>query len=107
MDFTQMFKNFSGLKSKMDEVRQRVATMEIDGEAGAGMVRVTVSGEGELKNIKIDPDLLSADNSEMLEELIISATNEAVKKARETLAYEMKSITGGLNIPGLDKIFGS
>ena len=106
MDFTQMFKNFGNIKAKMEEIRERVSHMHITGESGAGMVRVTVNGEGEVINVKIDREMISNENAEMLEELIISATNEALKKARETLAYEMRSITGGLNIPGMDKLFG-
>ena len=101
-----MMKNFGNMKSRMEEIRQRVAKMHISGEAGAGMVKVTVNGEGQVIDVKIDRQLFGPEDNEMLEELLISATNDALRKARETLAHEMKGLTGGLNIPGLDKLFG-
>ena len=106
MDFNDIIKNFTQIKSRVDEIRKRVAKMHITGESGAGIVKVTVSGEGHVVNVKIDRGMLAPEDNEMLEELIISATNEAMKKSRETMAHEMKAITGGLNIPGLDKLFG-
>ena len=106
MDFNEIMKSFTMMKSRVDEIRQRVGRMHIVGEAGAGMVKVTVSGEGEVVDVKIDRALLGPDDNDMLEELMISAVNDALKRARETMAHEMKALTGGLNIPGLDKMFG-
>lgn len=106
MDFNEMFKNLGNMKARVEEIRQRVARMHIVGEAGAGMVKVTVSGEGFVENVAIDRNMFRPEDNEMLEELIISATNDALQKSRETLAHEMNAITGGLNIPGLEKLFG-
>ncbi len=94
------------MKEQMEAIRQRVARLQVTGEAGAGMVKVTMGGEGQVTDIKIDPELLAKDQKDMLEELLISAANDAMRKTKEAVAHELKSVTGGLNIPGLDKLFG-
>lgn len=106
VDFNELFKNFGGLKEQMDQIRARVARLTVTGEAGAGMVKVVCNGEGEVVDVKIDRNLVGPDENEMLEELLISAVNDALKKTREAVAHEMKGMAGGLNIPGLDKILG-
>ena len=106
MDFSDIMKNFGNMKGRVDEIKQRVAKMHITGEAGAGMVKATVTGEGNVVDIKIDRNMLGPDDNDMLEELLMSAVNDALTKSREAMAHEMKSLTGGLNIPGLDKLFG-
>ena len=103
MNFSEMFKNLGQMKARAEELQTKMARPQITGEAGAGMVRVTVNGEGTVLKIQIEPNLLNPKDKEMLEELVISATNEAVKKSREAMAHEMKSLTGG--IPGLDEMF--
>ncbi len=105
LNFGDMFKNLAGIKGQMETLKNRMAGMKITGEAGAGMVSVVVSGEGVLTDVKIDPSLLDAKNREMVEELIISATNEALRKAKEAMAHEIRSITG-INIPGMENFFG-
>lgn len=105
-NFTEIFKNIGAIKEQAEQIRTRMSRMRITGEAGAGMVRVTVSGEGTLTDIKIDPGLLNRESAEMVEELILSATNDAIKKSREAMAHEMKNLTGGIPIPGLEKFFG-
>lgn len=116
-NFSDLFKNLGGdfgknlgglqtMKEQMEQAKERLAKMNITGEAGAGMVRVTVNGEGQVQNVHIDPALLTPNDKAMVEELIISATNDASKRAREAVAHEMKSAVGGLPIPGLEKLFG-
>ena len=99
-------KNLGEMKQNVDQARERLSKMQITGEAGAGMVRVTVNGEGQVQNVDIDQALLSPNDKAMVEELIISAVNDATKRAREAVAHEMKSVAGGLPIPGLEKLFG-
>ncbi len=106
MDFSQIFKNMGDVRAKMDAAKQRVARLSISGEAGAGLVRVTMNGEGTAVDVKIDPTLLSASSKEMLEQLILSAVNNASEKTREAVAHEMKSVMGGLNLQGLEKFLG-
>jgi len=105
MDFMEMFKNLGGLKSQMEAIQNRMKQLSISGESGAGMVKVVFNGEGNATNITVDETLLSKENREMLEELLLSAINDGIKKTREAVAHEMKSATG-LNLPGIDKLFG-
>lgn len=105
-NFTDLFKNLGDVKKEMETIKERVARMHIVGEAGAGMVTVTVSGDGKVINMKIDPGLLSKENKDMLEELLISATNEALEHAREAWAHEFKKLTGGIPLAGLANLFG-
>ncbi len=104
-NFSEILKNIGGIKEQMESIRERMSKMTIIGEAGAGMVRVTVNGEGIVTNVEIDPDIVGPEGKDMIEELVLSATNDAIKKAKEAMAYEIKNTTG-MNIPGLDKIFG-
>ncbi len=106
MELSDLFKNFGDLKGKMEEARRRMARLQVTGESGAGMVRVTVNGEGHVTDIKIDRAAIGPSDNELLEELILSAVNDGLKKAREAVAHEMRSMTGGLSIPGIEKLFG-
>ena len=92
----QMQENMATLQEDLDN-REYTAT------AGGNMVEVTVTGAHQLKSIKISPEIIedAKDDPEMLEDLIISAVNSAVKTATDTSNSEMEKITGGLNIPGL------
>ncbi len=103
MNFSEMFKNLGQMKAKAEELQAKMARLQVTGEAGAGMVRATVSGDGNLVKIQIEPNLLNPRDKDMLEELVISAVNEAIKKSREAAAHEMKSLTGGF--PGFDEMF--
>ena len=103
----QLMKQAQEMQAKMVEMQERLAEMTIDGVAGGGMVTVTLSGKSEMKGIKIDPSLLSAEEGEILEDLIVAAHADAKKKAEERMAEEMKEVTGGLNLPpGMTMPFG-
>lgn len=101
-NFQDIIKNMGDMKGRMEEMKARVARMHITGEAGAGMVRVTVNGEGLLLKIDIDPVVFQDKDSDLLCELMISATNEAQQKARDAMTHEMAKMTTG--IPGMEKI---
>lgn len=96
-----LMKQAQGMQEKMAETKERLASLKCDGEAGAGMVRVTVGGSMKVLSCKIDPELIQGGDLEMLEDLIVAATNSALEKLMETQAKEMGSIAGGLNLPGL------
>lgn len=96
-----MMKQAQGMGSKMQALRERMAGIRCEGQAGAGMVTVEISGELRMTNCRIDPGLMQSGDKEMIEELICSATNQAIEKVRETQRKEMLELTGGLNIPGL------
>ena len=93
-----MQEDMANLQADLDE-REYTAT------AGGGMITVTVNGKHEIKELKIDPDAIDPEDSEMLEDLITVAVNEAIATATKTSEEEMGAITGGLNIPGMPGMF--
>jgi DNA-binding YbaB/EbfC family protein len=95
-----LMKQASQMQSKMAEMQAKLDATEVDGEAGAGMVRLTLSGKSELKRMKIDPKLLDPAEAEMLEDLIVAAHADAKRKVEAIMADEMKNATGGLELPG-------
>lgn len=85
------------MQKKMQEVENKLRTMEVEGQVSQGMVKVIMNGKGEVKNIKIDPSL--KEEVEILEDLLMAAISEAKKKADNLSAAEMKSVTGGMPLP--------
>ena len=96
-----MLKQAQQMQTKMAEMQAALEAATMDGQAGAGMVRVTLSGKGDLKGIIIDPSLLVAEEREVLEDLIIAAHADAKAKVEAMMAEEMSKATSGLNIPGM------
>lgn len=96
-----LFKQAQGMTGKLQEVRERMANLRCEGEAGAGMVTVEVSGQMKVVNCRIDAALFQSADREMVEDLICSATNQAFEKIREAQVKEIQSVTGGISIPGL------
>ena len=96
-----MLKQAQQMQSKMAEMQAALEAATMEGQAGAGMVRVILSGKGDLKGIAIDPSLLAADEREVLEDLIIAAHADAKAKVEAMMAEEMSKATSGLNIPGM------
>ncbi|MGE0419223.1 MAG: YbaB/EbfC family nucleoid-associated protein [Acetobacteraceae bacterium] len=94
-----LMKQAQQMQSKMEEMQARLQTMEIVGEAGAGMVRVTMNGKGDLRGIKIDPKIVDPADTEMLEDLVLAAHRDAKAKMEAMAAAEMQKVTGGLNLP--------
>jgi len=94
-----LMKKAQEMQSKVAEMQARLAATEVVGTAGAGMVNVTVSGKGEVRNITIDPGLTSAEDVEVLEDLLVAAFNDARGKVDQLSSDEMKKITGGLDLP--------
>jgi nucleoid-associated protein EbfC len=99
-------KNLSGLmkqaqqmQSKMEEMQAKLETLEMTGEAGAGLVQVTLNGKSEMRRVKIDPKLIDPAETEMLEDLIIAAHRDAKGKIEAAAAAEMQKMTGGMNLP--------
>ena len=97
----QLLKQANQMQGKMKKVQEDLAARTYDGTSGGGAVKVTISGEHYLKSVSINPDVMQAGDVEMLQDLIMAATNDAIKVARETSAKEMEKVTGGMSIPGL------
>ncbi len=94
-----LMKQAQQMQAKMQEMQAKLETMQITGESGAGMVRVTLSGKGEMKGIKLDPKLADPADMEMLEDLIIAAHRDAKNKIDAQTADEMQKVTGGMQLP--------
>ena len=104
-DIFKLLKNYGPLQEQMEEVKQRIARLHITGEAGAGMVKVTVSGEGRVTDCRIDKALIDGDDLKLMEDLIISAVNDALEKSRAAVSYEMQRISGLENLPNFEEMF--
>jgi DNA-binding YbaB/EbfC family protein len=89
------------MKAELERIQEEAAEKRVEGSAGGGMVTVTADGRGEIVAVRIDPEVAQSGDLEMLQDLIVAATNEAMRRARELLSTEMGRMTGGLNLPGL------
>lgn len=99
-------KNLSGLmkqaqemQERMQEMQAKLEGMELEGEAGAGLVRVTLSGKGELRRVKLDPKVVDPAETEMLEDLLVAAHADAKRKVEANTAAEMEKMTSGIPLP--------
>lgn len=97
--FGNIMKQAQEMQAKMEQMQADLAKMEVEGSSGGGMVKVTVNGKGDMLGIILDPSIVSADEKEILEDLILAASNDAKQKAQEKSAEEMKNLTGGLPLP--------
>ena len=96
-----LMKQAQRLKAEMDRLQAEAATKTVEGSAGGGMVTVVSNGKGELLSVKIDPEVARGEDLEMLQDLVVAAANDALRRARELLAQEVSRLTGGLSLPGL------
>ena len=99
--FGNMMKQAQKLQEQMLALQEEVGRKKVEATAGGGMVTVEANGKQEIVSIKIDPEVVSKDDVQMLEDLVLAACNEALRKSRELVQQEMGKITGGLKIPGL------
>jgi DNA-binding YbaB/EbfC family protein len=107
-DMAKLMKQAQEMQSKMAEAQERVAAIEAEGTAGAGMVRSVAGADGTVKSLKVDPSLLDGSHEkEVLEDLIVAAVNDAGRRAREAGQAEMAKVTEGLPLPpGMKLPFG-
>ena len=99
--FGNFMKEAQKLQAQLEAMREEVAKRKVEATAGGGMVTVEATGNQEIVSIKIDPEVINPNDAQMLEDLVLAAVNEALRKARELVAAEMGKLTGGLRIPGL------
>ena len=85
----------------MEEAQEEAANQIVEASAGGGMVSVKVNGKQELLEISIEKDVINPEDVEMLQDLIVAAVNEGMKKAQQVMQDKLQGITGGLNIPGM------
>ena len=99
--FGNMMREAQKLQQQMAALQEEVGKRTVEATAGGGMVTVVANGRQELVSIKIDPEVVSKDDVQMLEDLVLAASNEALRKSRELVQQELGKLTGGLKIPGL------
>ncbi len=98
-NLNQMLKSAQEMQTRMEAMQKAMEVMEIEGEAGAGMVRVVLNGKGDLKSVTIDPALFSAEDKDVIEDLIVAAHNDAKAKVEQKTKEEMSRLTGGFDLP--------
>lgn len=96
-----MLKQAQKMQRDMAKMQEELAEKTLEVSAGGGAVKVTVTGEKKLTALSISPDVIDPDDKEMLEDLVLSAVNEAMRQMDEAVAGQMSKLTGGMNIPGL------
>jgi DNA-binding YbaB/EbfC family protein len=99
--FGNMMKEAQRLQQQMAALQEEIGKRKVDATAGGGMVTVEANGKQELLSIKIDPEVINKDDAQMLEDLVLAACNEALRKSRELVQTELGKLTGGLKIPGM------
>ena len=100
-DLSGMMKQAQKLQAKMMAMQAELGNRTVSAQAGGGMVEAVVNGRQELLTLRIDPEVVVAEDVEMLQDLIQAAINEALSRSREMMATEMSKLTGGMQIPGL------
>ena len=98
-DLGNLVKQAQRMKAEMERIQEEAASKRVEGTAGGGMVTVVSNGRGEVVEVKIDREVAGPDDLEMLQDLIVAAANDALRKSRELLTKEMGRLTGGLGLP--------
>ena len=100
-DFGNLMSQANKMRKEMARVQEGLKNRVVDGTAGGGMVTAQVNGAMELVSLKIDPQVISPDEKEILEDLVVAAVNQATQEAQKMMQEEMGKLTGGMKIPGL------
>ena len=98
-DFLGMMKQSAQLQSKMQAMQEELGQVEVEGVSGGGLVSVRMTAKMQVKAVKIDPSLMKAEEREILEDLMVTALNDARRKAETAMQEKMQALTGGLSLP--------
>lgn len=101
MNLGKMMKQAQQMQTRMAQVQEELKDETVEASAGGGMVRVVMTGDMQLRSLKIDPGAVDPEDVELLEDMVTAALNEAMRSAQELATAKMGAITGGMNIPGL------
>ncbi len=104
-DFMGLMKQAAELKTKMEAMQAELEQIEVEGQAGGGLVTVTLTAKGEMKGVRIDSSLIKPEEKEIVEDLVVAAHADARRKAEALLQEKMKALTGGLPLPPGVKLF--
>jgi nucleoid-associated protein EbfC len=94
-----MLKQAQQMQTRMQEMQAKLEATEVEGASGGGMVKVRLTGKGDLRRVTIDPSLMNPDEREVLEDLLVAAHADAKQKVEATMAEEMQKATAGINLP--------
>jgi DNA-binding YbaB/EbfC family protein len=104
-DLMKMMKQVQDIQGRMQQMQEELAALQVEGQSGGGLVRVTLNGKMEARAVKLDPSLVKPEDTEMLEDLILAAFQDAKIKAEAALQEKMQEVTGGLPLPPGLKLF--
>ncbi len=104
-DLMGMMKQVGEMQARVQQMQEELAGMEIDGQSGGGLVKVTLTGKGDLKKLRIDPSLVKPEEAEILEDLVVAAAADAKAKLDVQLQAKMQEMAGGLPLPPGLKLF--
>jgi hypothetical protein len=105
MNIHKLMKQAQQMQQQLAKVQEEVATKTVEGAAGGGMVKAVASGDGKIVSISIEQEVITQNDKEMLEDLVVAAVNTAIDNAKAMSAEEMKKVAGDFNMPGLDNLF--
>ncbi len=101
MNINQLIRQMQKIQSRVTELEEELADKTVESSVGGGMVKVVANGRRQIVSITIDKEVINPDEVEMLQDLIIAAVNDALRKTQEMISTEISKITGGIKIPGL------
>jgi len=101
----KMMKQLQQMQQKMAEAQEQLANETVEATAGGGMVTAVVSGDSELKELRIEPEAVDPDDVEMLQDLVVAAVNEALRSAQELANQRMNAVTAGMPMPNMPGLF--
>ena len=104
-DLMSMMKQVGQMQARMQQLQEELSAAEVEGQSGAGLVRVTLNGKGHMKRIAIDPSLMKPGEGEILEDLVLAASEDARTKVENMMQSKMSDVTGGLPLPPGLKLF--
>lgn len=99
--FGEIMRQAQKLQSKIAQIQEEMAQKTVEASVGGGMIKAVANGRQELVSIKIDPEIIESRDIEILEDLIVAAINDVMKKSQELVSQEITKVSGGLKIPGL------
>jgi len=105
MDLKKMMKQAQEMQGRLQQMQEDLTSLEVEGQAGGGLVKVKLNGKLEAQSLKIDPSLIKPEEAEILEDLIVAAFQDAKGKAEAAVQAKMQEVTGGLSLPPGLKLF--
>ena len=101
MNMDKIMKQAQKMQTQMAKIQEELADEKVEGNSGGGMVTVTANGQSEILAVRIDPEVAGGEDVEMLEDLVLAAVNEALRRSKELANNRMGQLTGGMGLPGL------